>query len=96
MGHRPRNIFIDPGTLERGGVCIVKRFRRTLALLVVYCRADARERENGIMRSAANRHRQLRCNILHKSAYFHSCVRRFVGRVIFGLLGGADTTQPPL
>jgi hypothetical protein len=50
------NIFIDPGTLERGGVCIVKRFRRTLALPVVYCRADARERENGIMRSAANRH----------------------------------------
>ena len=31
-----------------------------------------------------------------RPAYFQGFVHRFVGRVLFGLWGGADTIQPPL
>jgi hypothetical protein len=47
------------------------------------------------MGSAPNRHAPIALQHPSQSAYFHSLVRRFVGRVTFGLSDGADTTQPP-
>jgi hypothetical protein len=67
-----------------------------LALAAKYCRARPCEKGAGIMRSAPNRHAPIALQHPSQSAYFHSLVRRFVGRVIFGLSDGADTTQPPL
>jgi hypothetical protein len=53
------------------------------------------KREQAIMGSAPNRHAPIALQHPSQSAYFHSLVRRFVGRVTFGLSDGADTTQPP-
>jgi hypothetical protein len=48
------------------------------------------------MRSALNRHAPIALQRPPQRAYFQGFVHRFVGRVLFGLFGGADTIQPPL
>jgi hypothetical protein len=55
-----------------------------------------KEGKHGIMRSALNRHAPIALQRAPRRAYFQGFVHRFVGRVMFGLSGGADTIQPPL
>jgi hypothetical protein len=80
MGLRPEIFSFDPGTLERGGVCIVKRFRRTLALARNIVAPGRAKREHESCAGHRTGMRQLRCSILHKA---------LISTVLFAVLSAA-------